>query len=96
MATTKAPAKRTRSGPKLGPKREVNASKTSLRLVVLNAGSLSGRKLYSMRIKPEVMEALDAVLSGPRYIAIEWAITEAVERLKKLPKGEMVMLEGGD
>lgn len=63
------------------------------RLVILGRGQLHGRKLHAIRIRPQVIEALASVASGPVYLLVEIAVNRLVEELQKRETIEFVRAE---
>ena len=77
----------------LGPHRAESASPASLRVVIMGRGQLASRKLYALRIRPDVMQKFDRLVSGPRYLALEWCISEMCRQLEERSPKDWVVVQ---
>ena len=58
------------------------------RVMILGRGQMHGRKLHAVRVRPEVMERLASVISGPMYLALELCVMRYLDLLDKQPAGQ--------
>jgi hypothetical protein len=59
------------------------------RLVILGRGQLHGRKLHAIRVKPELLDRLRSLASGPDYLLVEMAIAAFCDDLERRPATDM-------
>ncbi len=74
----------------------VTATGTVPRLMLLGRGQLHGRKLHAIRIKPEVVDRLAAIATGPMYLLIELAINRLIKELESRPASQIEVLRAED
>ncbi len=98
MAAKKSAAEKSR-GKRQEPKtRSRSATVTAAtgskvpRLMLIGRGTLEGRKLHAIRIRPAVIERLAEVASGPMYLVVEIAINRLIAELEARSDGQIEVI----
>lgn len=63
------------------------------RIMIVGRGQSHGRKLYAWRYRPDIIERLGKLVSGPTYLAVELALTRWLDELEKSQALEIVRSE---
>lgn len=63
------------------------------KLLVLGKGSLQGRAMHALRIRPELMSRLKRIAAGPTYLLVELAIEGLCEKLEAQADTKVIKAE---
>jgi len=73
---------------------EIDMSSGSVpKLIIIGRGQLNNRKLYACRLRPESIDRLRKVASGPDYLLIDLAVNRLCDVLERQENSEVIRAE---
>lgn len=73
----------------------IDFSKTNSvpKLIITGRGQLNGRAMHAMRLKPELVERLKEVASGPTYLLVQVALEKMIAELQQTEAIQVIKAE---